>query len=286
MGGSMSVYGENEDQGKYWNEKPGRSWVLHDDEMNIRFQNISDILFASLDAPNLSNALDIGCGAGATTLRMAKCLSETGTVTGIDISDALLGLAREKASAVDNVTFTWADAQSYQFEPAGFDGAFSRFGVMFFADPEKAFANLRASLAPGSKLVFVCWAALQDNPFFLEPMEVVSRHTNAPVITPGTAPGPMAFSDRDYLSGILRRAGYQATEIATQHTTLDTQQSPQEDAALMMKIGAGARMLFEAEPSKAQVHSVQEDFERMSAAKRSGGITRYPATIHVVTATA
>ena len=66
MGGSMSVYGENEDQGKYWNEKPGRSWVVHDHEMNNRFQNISDILFASLDAPNLSNALDIGCGAGAT----------------------------------------------------------------------------------------------------------------------------------------------------------------------------------------------------------------------------
>ena len=120
----------------------------------------------------------------------------------------------------------------------------------------------------------------------LEPMEVVSKHTNSPVVTPGTAPGPMAFSDRDYLSGILRGAGYQAIEIATQKTTLDTRQSPQEDAVLLMKIGAGARMLFEAEPSKAQVHSVQEDFVRMSAAKRSGGITRYPATIHVVTATA
>ena len=282
----MSVYGENEDQGKYWNEKPGRSWVVHDQEMNNRFQNISDILFSCIDPLDLPSALDIGCGAGATTLRMAKMLSGRGAVTGIDISDALLSLAREKASTVDNVTFKWADAQSYQFEPAGFDGAFSRFGVMFFADPEKAFGNLRAALAPGSKLVFVCWAPLQDNPFFLEPMEVVSKHTNSPVVTPDTAPGPMAFSDRDYLSGILRGAGYQAIEIATQKTTLDTRQSPQEDAALLMKIGAGARMLFEAEPSKAQVQSVQEDFVRMSAVKRSGGITRYPATIHLVTATA
>ena len=286
MGGSMSVYGENEDQGKYWNEKPGRSWVVHDHEMNNRFQNISDILFASLDAPNLSNVLDIGCGAGATTLRMAKALSGRGAVTGIDISDALLGLAREKASAVENVTFTWADAQSYQFEPAGFDGAFSRFGVMFFADPEKAFANLRAALAPGSKLVFVCWAPLQDNPFFLEPMEVVSKHTNAPIIAPGTAPGPMAFSDRDYLSDLLRRAGYRTADITTHKTTLDTRQSPQEDAALLMKIGAGARMLFESEPSKAQVQSVRDDFVLLSAAKRQGDITRYPATIHLVTAIA
>ena len=150
-GGSMSVYGENEDQGKYWNEKPGRSWVVHDHEMNNRFQNISDILFAGLDAPNLSNVLDIGCGAGATTLRMAKTLSGRGAVTGIDISDALLGLAREKASAMENLTFTWADAQSYQFEPAGFDGAFSRFGVMFFADPIKNFTLAPKSLHKSPK---------------------------------------------------------------------------------------------------------------------------------------
>jgi len=282
----MSVYGENQDQGKYWNEKPGRSWVDHDQEMNSRFQNVSDILFSGLKDHGLSNVLDIGCGAGATTLRMAQNLSGRGSVTGIDISDALLGLAREKASAVDNVTFTWADAQSYRFEPAGFDGAFSRFGVMFFADPEKAFANLRAALAPGSKLVFVCWAPLQDNPFFLEPMEVVSKHTNAPIIAPGTAPGPMAFSDRDYLSDLLRRAGYRTADITTHKTTLDTRQSPQEDAALLMKIGAGARMLFESEPSKAQVQSVRDDFVLLSAAKRQGDITRYPATIHLVTAIA
>ena len=286
FGGRMSVYGENEDQGKYWNEKPGRSWVVHDHEMNNRFQNISDILFSGLEDHGLGNLLDIGCGAGATTLRMAQNLSGRGAVTGIDISDALLSLAREKVGAVDNVTFTWADAQSYQFEPAGFDGAFSRFGVMFFADPEKAFANLRAALAPGSKLVFVCWAALRDNPFFLNPMEVVRKHTGAAIEMPGTAPGPMAFSDRDYLSGILRRAGYRPVDITTHKTTLDTRQSPQEDAALLMKIGAGARMLFESEPSKAQVQSVRDDFVLLSAAKRQGDITRYPATIHLVTAVA
>ncbi|MBT6531853.1 MAG: class I SAM-dependent methyltransferase [Marinovum sp.] len=282
----MSAYGENEDQGKSWNEKTGRSWAEHDQEMNSRLQNISDILFAEIEEKSLSNALDIGCGAGATTLRMAQKLSGRGAVTGIDISDALLTLAREKASAVDNMTFTWADAQSHRFEPAGFDGAFSRFGVMFFADPDRAFANLRSALVPGSKLVFVCWAPLLDNPFFLEPMEVVRKHTGAAIEMPGIAPGPMAFSDRDYLSGILRRAGYRTADITTHKTTLDTHQNPQEDAALLMKIGAGAQMLSESEPSKAQVQSVRDDFVLLSAAKRHGDITRYPATIHLVTAVA
>ena len=204
----MSAYGENEDQGKSWNEKTGRSWAEHDQEMNSRLQNISDILFAEIEEKSLSNALDIGCGAGATTLRMAEKLSGRGAVTGIDISDALLTLAREKASAVDNMTFTWADAQSHRFEPAGFDGAFSRFGVMFFDDPKAAFLNVFDSLKKDSTLSFVCWQSPALNPWQSLFIEAVKKYVDLPS-PPPRSPSPFAFMESEYVSSILEESNFQ-----------------------------------------------------------------------------
>ncbi len=70
----MTVYGENEGQGKYWNEKPGQSWVAYDASMNERLSNISDILFEDLDTAGCQIGLDIGCGAGSTTRRLYETL--------------------------------------------------------------------------------------------------------------------------------------------------------------------------------------------------------------------
>jgi SAM-dependent methyltransferase len=110
------------------------------------------------------SVLDIGCGGGETALELAQAVAPDGTVMGIDLSAAVLAFAQRAANGCERVRFVQADAQLFPFEPASFDTAFSRFGVMFFADPTAAFINIRRSLKPNGRLAFVCWRALEENP--------------------------------------------------------------------------------------------------------------------------
>jgi SAM-dependent methyltransferase len=111
------------------------------------------------------------------------------------------------AAGLGQARFEQADAQIHAFEPA--DGVFSRFGVMFFADPVAAFANIRRGLRPGGRVAFVCWRQLAENPWMTVPLGAVLPLLPAPPAppTPG-APGPFAFADRERLFGILRDAGF------------------------------------------------------------------------------
>src|SRR5690242_10567588 len=115
------------------------------------------------------NVLDVGCGSGGTTLAAARLVAP-GRVLGLDLSGPMLAQARAGAEAAGlaNVTFQQGDAQVESLEPAGFDIAISRFGVMFFADPVAAFANIRSATRPGGRLVFVCWQPLAANQWLLD----------------------------------------------------------------------------------------------------------------------
>ncbi|HEX5616987.1 MAG TPA: methyltransferase domain-containing protein [Solirubrobacteraceae bacterium] len=104
--------------------------------------------------------LDIGCGAGQTTRDAAQA---AGAVLGIDVSEALLELARERSAGLANVSYVLADAATHPFPEAGFDVAISRFGTMFFADPAAAFANIARALRPGGRLAMLVWQAYERN---------------------------------------------------------------------------------------------------------------------------
>ena len=101
-----------------------------------------------------NNGLDIGCGAGSTTRRLATIMGKKARVTGLDISEKLLTLARSHSQS-SGQNFLQADAQSYKFEAEGFDLAISRFGVMFFENPFKAFQNIKSGIKKGSEIRFI-----------------------------------------------------------------------------------------------------------------------------------
>ena len=109
--------------------------------------------------------LDIGCGAGTTTLQLAQIVAP-GRMTGVDISAPLLAVARTRAEA--SADFVEADASMHSFAPE-FDLVFSRFGVMFFADPVAAFTHIKTALRRGGKLAFVCWRAFDENDWAFAP---------------------------------------------------------------------------------------------------------------------
>ena len=281
----MGKYGENDKQGQYWNEAPGQSWVINDSAMNERLQAISDILFEGLDATGCNNGLDIGCGAGSTTRRLAAIMGNQARVTGLDISEKLLALARSHPESVGK-DFLQADAQSYKFEPETFDLAISRFGVMFFENPFKAFQNIKSAVQKGHEMRFVCWAPISANDFFLSPLKTVVDITGVSFAEPGKEPGPLAFSDRTYLSSILKNAEFSSINIDIIKTSISTKDSVEKNASLLMEIGMGSRAIKEAAPTDEVLNEIREAFVADGNKRLQNGLISYDATIYRVSTVA
>ena len=281
----MGLYGENDKQGQYWNEQPGQSWVIHDAAMNERLQIISDILFEDLAVLECKNGLDIGCGAGSTTRRLYEKLGKERHVMGLDISGKLLGVARSHPES-NGLHFLQADAQSYAFNHAVFDVAISRFGVMFFENPVKAFQNIKSAIQPRREMRFVCWAPLAANDFFISPLNTVVDITGVSFAEPGREPGPLAFSDRSYLFSILKEAGFSSVNIDVVETSISTRDSVEQNAALLMEIGMGFRAIKEADPSDEILSEIRQAFINDGNKRLINGKISYEATIYRVSALA
>ena len=195
-----------------------RAWAEVRELLELQLAPLGQRGLVALAPRSGESVLDIGCGGGETALDLARAVAPDGTVVGIDLSAAVLAYARRAAKGIERVLFVQADAQVFPFEPASFDAAFSRFGMMFFADPTAAFINIRRSLRPHGRLAFVCWRALEENPLDLVPLRAASahlppQHIHDPAARDPDAPGPFAFADPNRVRGILKRAGFAQIEI-------------------------------------------------------------------------
>ena len=201
------------DQWKYWNEMAGPSWVKVQPKLD---RQMAPLGLAAIDALSPSpgeKILDIGCGAAATSIELARRVGKDGKITGIDISVPLLTLARERAKNIANLEILEGDAGTRVFSQP-FDAAFSRFGVMFFPAPVAAFARIKANLRKGGRLCFICWRALTDNPAMMVPLNAALMHL-PPLPPPNPdAPGPASLSDPQRIRAILSDAGFAQIDIA------------------------------------------------------------------------
>ena len=159
--------------------------------------------------------LDIGCGAGATTLAMARRLGPSGLCLGVDISGPLVEAAKARAAAMElsSAAFLQADAQTHGFEPQRFDAVISRFGVMFFDDPQAAFTNIRRAARPKAKLTFVAWRSPAENPFMTVAARAAAPFLPALPTPEPDAPGPFGLADADRMRRILDASGWSAIDI-------------------------------------------------------------------------
>jgi SAM-dependent methyltransferase len=205
----------NRDEAARWNEVSGPIWVEMQDVLNRMFAPFEAQLIEEAFPREGGRVLDIGCGAGATTLAMARRLGPTGICLGVDISAPLVAAAKARAAAEGLVSaaFVQADAQIYPFEPASFDAVISRFGVMFFDDSEAAFANIRRAARHGAKLTFVAWRSPAENPFMTTGSRAAAPLlANLPAPNP-EAPGQFAFANADKVRRILDASGYNDIEV-------------------------------------------------------------------------
>lgn len=184
------------------------AWAEVRDLLELQLAPLGRRGLAALAPRSGESILDIGCGGGETALDLVRAVAPNGNVVGIDLSAAVLAFAQHAAHGYGRVRFVQADAQEFPFEPTSFDAAFSRFGVMFFADPVAAFINIRRSLKPNGRLAFVCWRALEENPLDILPLRAASVHLPPQPAHDPDAPGPFAFADPGRVRGILERAGF------------------------------------------------------------------------------
>ena len=231
------------------------------------------------------SVLEIGCGTGAVTLPLARAVGERGQVVAVDISEPMLGVARQRLdeSGLGNVTLLLGDAQVMRLEQGAFDIVTSRMGVMFFADPVAAFRNIGTGLKPGGRLAFACWAPLAENRHWLISYEIAVRHLGPPSPAIEREPGPLAFGDPDYIRRVLTAAGFAAIAIERAHPTI-VGGAAEEEAKQALMMGPTARLIEAKRPDVATRQRIAEEIAAAFATLASAGPIRLPATIFLVTA--
>ncbi|HZC23453.1 MAG TPA: class I SAM-dependent methyltransferase [Candidatus Binatia bacterium] len=162
--------------------------------------------------------LDLASGTGEPAITLATRVGPEGHVTALDLSADLLQIAEKRAQSrgLANLTTRQADAHSLPFPVNSFDLATSRFGVMFFRDPEAALREIRRVLRPGARVCFLAWGPF-DQPYWRSMMGIVHRHVGGPLLKP-EGPDPFRFAESGSLSAILQSAGF--TEIEEETKTL------------------------------------------------------------------
>jgi SAM-dependent methyltransferase len=276
----------NAEMRQYWNEVAGPRWVSRAEIQEARNIEVAELLLREARAAPGERVLDVGCGPGATALPLAAAVGPEGRVTGIDISEPMLGLLRRRIAerGVANLTALLADAQTYAFQPASFDLLTSRFGVMFFADPVAAFRNLGGAARPGGRLAMAVWAGMADNMHWTIPYEIAVARVGPPAPTPPHAPGPMAFRDPDYVRGFLNEAGF--AEIKVEKRAFHViGRSAKAEAEIAVAIGPAGRLLDEKKADDATRQALAREIEPAIAAHAApNGEVRLPGTFLLVTA--
>jgi SAM-dependent methyltransferase len=275
----------NAAQREYWNTIAGPRWVRLEGFVERRVQAVNVLLLTLSGIVAGERVLEVGCGTGAFTVPLAEAVGERGEVLGADISAAMLASARMRVveAGLRNVTLMEVDAQTHAFEPDGFDLIASRFGVMFFADPRAAFANLLRAARPGGRLCFACWGPLDANRHWLIPYEVALRHLGPPALKPPRAPGPMAFAEPDYVRSFLGAAGFEAIEMHRETPEI-LASTPQEEAEHACIMGPSGRLIDEKSPDDATRQTIRREIEDAFAAHLRDGNTRLPSTVFLVMA--
>lgn len=239
----------NAEQIEYWNGKVGETWVQMQERMDLALTPVTAALLAAASPQAGELVLDIGCGAGETTLAMDAVVGEGGHAIGLDISEPLLARARARAEALlSEAEFIAADASAWA-EESGFDLILSRFGVMFFADPQPAFAHLHGLAAPGGRMVYACWQPAARNLWATLPLTALAGLLPAQPPADPHAPGPFAFADAARVATMMEAAGWQ--DVGFHSLTFEMMVGDGDDpvgaaVSFNLRIGPAARAVREA----------------------------------------
>jgi ubiquinone/menaquinone biosynthesis C-methylase UbiE len=280
------------------NEEAIRAW---DGPLYERFVRFREIMTTGLGVhgeqalrlhPPLpgQRVLDVGCGFGDTTQRIARLLGADGEAVGVDASRRFIEDATREARAasVDNVRFLVADVQSEPLGEARYDLAFSRFGTMFFANPVAAMRNVRRALVPGGQLVMVVWRTRTDNEWLYRAQRIVEEIVPRPeeYDEPTCGPGPFSMANADTTSDVLRHAGFEDVALRRRDIPILVGRDVQEAMDLAKALGPAGEILRLAGDRAAHLHGEVDAALRKGLGELVGedGAVRANASTWIVTA--
>lgn len=234
---------DNLQQSEFWNGSAGQRWVAFSDRLDAMLLPFAELILEAANIAPDETVLDIGCGGGALSI---MAVPQAKSVLGVDISQPLIALAKQRAETMEAVTFKCEDAATITLDEER-DVVLSRFGVMFFSDPTQAFANILEHVNPDGRLVFACWQSPMKNLWAKAPLEAAMPFFKEPPSSPELyAPGPFAFADPNYVEGILEAAGWGSIDI--KDWTGDIRlpgENAYESAAFMMEMGPLSKIIKE-----------------------------------------
>jgi SAM-dependent methyltransferase len=277
---------QNADQIAYWNGPGGQRWADRQQAQDILLKPIADTLIDRARPKAGERIIDVGCGSGATSIAFAQKVGSSGHVFGVDVSGPMLARARASAPKDLPLDFVLADATVHPFDPASFDLLASRFGVMFFAEPSRSFANLRKALRPSVRLAFACWREPRENPFFMAPLQAVYKHVPKLPQQGPEDPGPFSFASEARVHRILGEAGFTGIAMEPHNLALDVAIGRGLDAAVRgaLEIGPASRAL-EGHPADVRAAAANSIREALATFAK-GETVPLPASIWIVTARA
>ena len=270
-------------QAEYWNDAGGVSWVTGQAQLDAQLAPFGTLAIEAAAIQPGEAVLDVGCGCGATTEELAALVGSSGRIVGLDVSAPMLERARERLSGKP-VELLLGDAATFALPAGSFDVLFSRFGVMFFDEPQGAFAHLRGALKVGGRVAMVAWQSQSANPWATVPIDAVADIVEPPALGGAGEPGPFSLSDHDALLALLRGAGYTDVDLTGHEVDITVGGGLPLPAAVAFTLDHGPvrRVLSTASP-EIRAAANERVTAALSAYDGPSGV-RMPAAVWVITA--
>lgn len=266
-----------------WLTTRGEKWCAHLPIMEAMLRPVDAPLINALQLEAPYRIAEVGCGGGSTALEILRRAPSGSVVHAFDVSPKLIELARTRVPPEERaITFEVADMS--RAEPAAaYQRLVSRFGVMFFDDPEAAFTNLQRWLAPGGRFAFAVWGPVEENPWLTTVREVVAQFVELPQVDQ-EGPGAYRYADASKLLALLERAGF--TRLAVHDWTgalpVGEGLTPSEAA----RFGISGFSTFSELLAKAGEDALREAERRLTARlaqHHRGGSVWIDGCVHIVT---
>ncbi len=236
----------NEEAVRAWDTVLYERWKSNREVFVGALEGVTGELFELFPPPKAGHCIDIGCGFGETTRRLAEMVGPQGAALGTDSSVRFIEDARRETAGtgVENVAFEVADTQTARWEPI-YDYAFSRMGTQFFAAPVPAMRAVRKALKPGGRLAKLCWRRKADSPLWAETEQVVERFLSRPdeYEADTCGPGPFSLGNPETTRGILEAAGFEQIELHQRDFDYSMGADMDEAIDSLLAIGPGAELI-------------------------------------------